>query len=197
MWLNQGRFADAVWASTRAAERIEPRFSTVRPEQLSVWGSLLLTGLAAAAAGGRVDDARELLSMAGAASARLGADRDDYQTAFGPAQVAMQAVHASVVLGRPGEALAGAARVRREVLPTAAHGRHLLDVAQAEVDVRRDAHALETLLMAERLSPEWMRHQVPARELVRTLAERRRRIPDGLRGLAARLAVNEDGMSQG
>jgi len=189
IFLHQGRYPDAEQIAVKAAGDIEPRMGSASPEHLSVWGSLLLSALPAAAARGDGDTAEDLLSMAGAAATRLGAERNDYQTGFGPAKVAAESVHCAVTLGETGHALELAGRVPRHRLATAAHGRHLLDVAQAQADHRRDRDAVETLLAAERLSLEWLRHQALARHLV---FELHKRDVSKLDGLAQRMGLTSN-----
>jgi transcriptional regulator with XRE-family HTH domain len=182
--LAQGRLEESERHAMRVAGRIEPSLSTASPEHLTAWGGLLLTALAPAAAAGRADEAGEYISLARAGAARLGADRHDYQTNFGPTQVAMQATHAYTVLGHPRRALDAAQQVRRDDLQPISWGRYLLDVAQSQVDTRREEAALGTLQTAHGVSPEWFRHQLPARSIVADLIERRRRLTPALRSLA-------------
>jgi len=189
VFLHQGRYCDAEQVAVKAADAIEPRLGSARPEHLSVWGSLMLSALPAAAARGDGDTAEDLLSLAGAAAIRLGAERNDYQTGFGPAKVAQESVHCAVALGETGRALELAPQVPRRRLATAAHGRHLLDVAQAQVDHRRDRDAVDTLLAAECLSREWLRHQALARHLV---FELRKRNVSQLDGLAQRMGLTSN-----
>jgi transcriptional regulator with XRE-family HTH domain len=182
--LHQGRAREAETHAMRVAERIEPTF-TSPPAHLVVWGGLLLTALAAAAAESRKASAEELISLSRAAATRFtGGDRHDYQVPFGPTQVAMQATHAYTMLREPGEALRSAAGVRREDLRTIAYGRHLVDKAQAQVDAGYDRAAERTLTEAHELSAVWFRHQGPARSLVARLREQQTRLTPGLRQLA-------------
>jgi transcriptional regulator with XRE-family HTH domain len=189
IFLHQGRYPEAERVAVQAADAIEPRLGSARPEHLSVWGSLLLSALPATAALGDGDTAANLLSLAGAAATRLGTERNDYQTGFGPAKVAQESVHCAVALGETGRALELAPRVPRQRLATAAHGRHLLDVAQAQADHRRDDDAVDTLLAAERLSQEWLRHQALARHLV---FELQKRDVSRLASLAQRMGLTSD-----
>jgi hypothetical protein len=182
--LAQGRLAESERHAVRVAERIEPSLSTASPEHLTTWGALLLTALAPAAAAGREAEAGEYISLARAGAARLDVDRHDYQTNFGPTQVAMQATHAQVVLGHPRRAIDAAQHVRRADLMPIAWGRHLLDVAQAQLDSRQDETAEDTLQEAHDTSAEWFRHQGVARSIVARLVDRRRRLTPGLRALA-------------
>jgi hypothetical protein len=114
-------------------------------------------------------------------------DRHDYQVNFGPTQVAMQATYAHAVAGEPDKALAAAAGVRRSDLFTISYGRHLLDVAQAHTDARRDDAAVEVLTTAKNLAPVWFRHQPPARNLVAGIRERKARPSGALQELVRSL----------
>jgi transcriptional regulator with XRE-family HTH domain len=182
--LAQGRFDDAERHAAHVAHRIEPALSTAQPAHLTVWGALLLTALAPAAAAGRAEEVGEYVSIARAGAARLDADRHDYWTNFGPTQVAMQETHAFTVLGHPERALRAARTVRRDDLLSISWGRHQLDVARAQCDSGRDDAALAALRVAHDVSPEWFRHQGVARCLVAELVDRRRRLPPVLRALA-------------
>ncbi len=68
--LRQGRLAEAERIAVSTAERVEPRFSTATPVELSVWGSVLWGGLTAtrhlldvAQARQRLGDAPEALAV--------------------------------------------------------------------------------------------------------------------------------------
>jgi transcriptional regulator with XRE-family HTH domain len=193
-WLvqKQGRSAEAHRIVVRAAERMEPRFSTALPAEMSLWGSLVLTGATAAARDGRVGTADDLLSVARGAAARLGADRNDYEVAFGPAQVTMQSVDVAVVTGQFGKALERAEKMPADAaLPLAARARHMTDVAYAHTNLAHDDQALDALLSVERIAPSWIRYQAFPRAVVQELLEHERRRNPGLRNLAGRLGVDD------
>jgi transcriptional regulator with XRE-family HTH domain len=177
------------------AERIEPKLGRARPEHVSVWGSLLVSGAVAAAREEQADTADDLLSLAEAAATRLDATgatvRRDYETPFGLPQVIMQAVDVSVVTNRPGRALDIARRMPPEApLPLAARARHLADKASALTTLGRDREATDTLLMIERDAPHWISYQSYPRTICLELVERERRVrTPRLRGLAERLGV--------
>src|SRR6266700_2706925 len=80
---HQGRYLEAEQHAIRVAERIEPVVSKAEAKQLTVWGGLLLTAVAAAAAAGRADECREYISWARAGAARLETDRYDYTAGQG------------------------------------------------------------------------------------------------------------------
>jgi hypothetical protein len=188
--LHQARTADAERVAAVAAERIEPRMSSATPEHLTVWGSLLLSAAAPAATASKSDDVAEYIGLARSAAGRFSEDRHDYWVSFGPTQVAMQDTYTSVVLGHSGRALNAAKGVHRENLLHISYGSHKLDVAQALTDSRRGSEAVDALLEAHSVSAEWFRHQGLARNLVRELVERQRRLTPALRKLAGSVGVN-------
>lgn len=188
--LNQGRLAEAEQHATRIAERVEPTFTKSPPQQVTVWGGLMLTAMAPAAAAGRELEATDYISMARAAAARVDAERHDYWVSFGPTQVAMQATHAYTVLGNPARALRMARDVHREDLFAVSYGRHLLDVGQAQVEARLYDNATTTLERAHAVSPEWFRHQGVARLVVADLVAHQRRLTPVLRRLARAVGVD-------
>ncbi len=177
------------------ADRAEPRLGRAKPEQITVWGSLLVAGAVAAARDDRPAEADDLLNLAEAAATRLNAAgsiiRTDYETPFGLPQVVMQSVDVSVVTGRPGRALDVAKRMPPDApLPLAAKARHLADVAYAQTGLGRDREATDTLLTIERTAPHWIKYQAYPRTIVCELLERERRSRTPLlRGLAHRLGV--------
>ena len=184
--LHQGRHADAEAVARRAAAAVEPRhLGTAAPEHLTVWGALLLSAAAPAAAEARASGVAQYMDTAGEAAAFLPADRHDYWVSFGPTQVAMQRCYTSAVLGEPGQALEAARGVRREDLLPVSWGAHHLDVAQALTDAGRYRQATGALLTACQVSSQWFRHQGIARGLVRELVERERRLTGPLKRLQA------------
>jgi len=185
-----GRFAEAEGVAVRTAESIEPS-GDVRAQDLSAYGSLLVTAATAAARDARRAVAGDFLQSASEVAQRLGADRVDYETPFGPSQVIMQTVDVSVVTEDYPAALDAAARMPANPgLPLAARCRHLTDRACAHASLGQEEQALALLLTAEGMSPDWIRHQRLARAVTRDLltAERTRSTP--LRQLAKRIGVN-------
>jgi len=177
------------------ADRVEPRLGKAQPEELSVWGSLLVSGAVAAAREDQPDEADDLLNLAEAAATRLQAAdhevRTDYERPFGVPLVVMQSVDGAVVTDRPGRALQIAKRMPPDAaLPLAARARHLADVANAQTSLGKDRAATDTLLAIERTAPHWIKYQAYPRTIVRELLERERRArTPQLRGLAHRLGV--------
>lgn len=188
--LHQGRLAESEQHAARIAEQIEPSITKAAPPHLVVWGGLMLSAMASAAADPRRGDmAGEYISASRAAGARLGADRHDYWISFGPSQVAMQATHAHAVLREPARAIAAARDVRPDDLYRVSYGRHLVDVSQAHYEARHPQAAVAALNTARDISPEWFRHQGTARSLVADLVETERRLTPPLRSLARMMGV--------
>jgi transcriptional regulator with XRE-family HTH domain len=188
-WLfcRQSRLDDAEQKALEAADAIEPRFGSASPLALAMWCALLLRGVMIAARRDDGDRAADLLSLAQAASARLGGNRDDGWTMSGPTNTAMLAVRAAVDMGRHRDAL----RVRvpaAESVPPAWQARYLLDVAHAQYALKRDADALATMRHIDRITPGWLVYQGMAREIVRGMLRRPGPAP-GVTRLAARLNV--------
>jgi len=185
-----GRFVEAERVAVRTAEGIEPH-REVAVQQLSVYGSLLVTAATAAARDNRRRAAGDFLESAAEVAQRVGADRTDYETPFGPSQVTMQTVDVSVVTEDYPAALAAASQMPANPgLPLAARCRHLTDRACAHANLGQEKQALMLLLTAEGMGPDWIRHQSLARAVTRDLlvAERARSTP--LRELAKRIGVN-------
>jgi len=185
-----GRFIEAERVAIRTAESIEPH-GDVPVQDLTAYGSLLLTAATAAARDDRSTVAADFLGSASEVAQRVGSDRIDYETPFGPSQVTMQTVDVRVVTEDYPAALDAASRMPANPgLPLAARCRHLTDRACAHANLGQEEQALALLLTAEGISPDWIRHQTLARAVTRDLlaAERRRSTP--LRQLAKRIGVN-------
>jgi transcriptional regulator with XRE-family HTH domain len=182
--LHQARLADAERVARTAAEKIEMPLSKASAAHVTVWGALLLSAAAPAAAAARADEVGEYIGLSRAAAARFQEDRHDYWVSFGPSQVAMQAVHTFSVLRRPAEALRAVDGVHRSDLLHISYGAHQLDVAQAHLDAHHWDEATAALWEAHQVSPEWFRHQGPARAMVRDVVDHEvRKLPDRLRQL--------------
>nr|BFE99159.1 hypothetical protein GCM10020241_08350 [Streptoalloteichus tenebrarius] len=189
--LVQGRYDEAVRIATSTAERTESR-GDAAPEHLAAYGSLLITGATAAGRARKVGEATSLLQPAGEVADRIGYDRNDYETAFGPSQLVMQTVDVHVVTENYTKALDAAKMMPRETgLPLASSARHLADRAYAHARLGHDQEALDIPLVMERAAPDWVQYQTLPRLVVAELVENhRRRVTSKLLGLAARLGVN-------
>lgn len=185
--LTQGRYEESVQVSRHAARTIEP-VGDVAPAHLSAYGHLLLTAASAAGRGQQGREATDLLGEAGQIATRLGCDRNDYETSFGPSQVMMQTVDVHVVTENWDAALTAAECLPRDTrLPVVSRARNLYDQAFAHTRLGHDQRALDAVLAAEHLAPDLMRYHTLPRQIVAELLERDR--SSRLRHLARRLGV--------
>jgi transcriptional regulator with XRE-family HTH domain len=160
------------------------------PEALSVYGALHLALAVTRGRAGQRAAAREALSTAREVARRLGADRNDYETEFGPTNVELHAIAVAVDLGDAGEALDVAAGVDADQLSPERQSRMWIDIARAHAQRRHVGEAVKALLAAEEHAPEQVHTHALARQLVRDLvALAGRRAPEELLELARRSAA--------
>lgn len=185
-----GRYGEAEALAVKTAEDLEPHGDVPAPA-LSAYGSLVVTAATAAARARNGQRAHGLLAEGADVSVRLGGDRDDYQTAFGPSQVAMQSVDVSVQIGEFGQALKAAKTMPNEAaaLPLASRARHLTDKALAHTKLGHHDHATTLVLTAEQIAPDWARHQNLIKSVTRDLLHTSKTRSPRLRSLAGRLGV--------
>jgi hypothetical protein len=133
------------------------------PEAMSMWGALTLQSAVTAAHLGDAAAAYGFLDRARPVAERTGPGRNDYNTEFGPANVALYEIAVAVELGDAGRALRVASTLDVSGLSPERRARMLIDVARAHAQRRQVADAVAALTEAERLTPE----QVHAHALVR------------------------------
>ena len=193
VFMSAGRLDEAEIVSAAALTALEPWLGSPSPEHLSIWGALLLTRAMIAARKSDRPTAQQFIREAQAIAGRLGQDRNDFWTIFGPTNVAIHAVSVDVELGDPAAGLRKApsvdpSRLSPELVERRVY--HMIDVARGYAQQRNDAAAVLTLLEAERVAPEEVRYHVIVPELLRELLKRERRAATpGLRPLAARVGV--------
>ncbi len=104
------------------------------------------------------DKARQSLDAARNIAKRLGSDRNDYGTEFGPTNVAMHEVSVAVELGEGQTALDKAKYVPGSALSHERQARYLIDVARANVLTGKPNEAIMVLLRAEQYSLQELSH---------------------------------------
>jgi hypothetical protein len=136
---------------------------------------------------------RQLLGEARATADRLGQDRNDFWTAFGPTNVALHEVSTAVELGDAGEVVRKGEALDPSRFPPGLLGRRaqvFIDLARGYTQQWKDAAAVNVLLEAERIAPEAVRYQVIVKEMLRELLRREHRASTPqLRPLAARVGI--------
>jgi transcriptional regulator with XRE-family HTH domain len=188
VFLTARHFDQAEEAARTAAEALQSRAEQGDPQAMSLWGALTLQRAVIAA---RVNDAEAAyghLDRARQAAERLGEGRNDYDTEFGPANVALYEIGVAVDLGDAGRALRTAASVDISALSAERRARMLIDVARAHAQRRQISDAVTALRQAEGITPEQVRTHEIVRQLVSDLLTMQDPPTSELRDLAGRLA---------
>ncbi|WP_328639706.1 helix-turn-helix transcriptional regulator [Streptomyces canus] len=191
-FMRQQHMEQAEQAAKSAAAVMAPRAETPTcpPEELSLLGAMNLVLAVINAREGNRARTREHIERARGIAARLGEDRNDFDTEFGPTNVEVHAVSTAVELGDAGLALEVAQDVDTSGLSPERQSRFLLDVARAHAQRRHVGEATAAILEAEDLAPEQIQDHHLAREVIRDLIQLSGpRVPDALRDLAERSAV--------
>jgi tetratricopeptide (TPR) repeat protein len=159
------------------------------PDAMSLWGALTLQRAVIAARTNDAEAAYEFLDRAHPVAERLGPGRNDYNTEFGPANVALHEIHVAVDLGDAGRALRAAARVDTSGLSSERHARMLIDIARAYAQRRQVDDAVVVLRQAENISPELTHGHVLVRQLVSDLLTMQNPPSPQLAALSSRIAA--------
>ncbi|REH18050.1 transcriptional regulator with XRE-family HTH domain [Kutzneria buriramensis] len=187
--LVQGRFPEAQRVALTAARGIEPA-GDAPLGQLTAYGLLTVTAATAAARAELPGDTEELLAVAGETAGRVGYERSEHQSVFGPAKVVMLKTDCAVVLENYDTALDIARTLPREApLPLATRARHLADVALCQTRTGQGKDALTTLLTMEDMAPDWLPYQSLPKQVVAELVDQQRQVDRPLLELAGRLGV--------
>lgn len=173
--VRQGDYAEAERVAVRAAQKLDPgMLSRPDADQVGVFGSLLFNAASAAARGGRIERADDLLQVAAAAAVRDGTDRIGEAGVFGPRVAAMQAVDQAARAGHPDRALSLAQRVPAAsgAVPEFWEAGHRLHLAAASADLERWEDGIEHMDAARLLAPQWVRLQPLGQVVLGRLLER-------------------------
>jgi len=187
-----GNTARALHLAEQAIDRLDDHIARDEsPQAVSLVGTMHLLRAMAAAQWADRRDTEGALAEASRAAERNRVDRDDYQTLFGPSNVAVFGVATAVELGDGDAAAQRVNRIEVDAIPTRERqARYLIDVARAYAQNRRDPAAFQVMTDAHKRAPEYVLNHVMAREVVSELLERERRsITPGLRTLAKKMGV--------
>ncbi len=189
VFLAARQYGQAEETARTAAEALQSRADSGDSKAISLWGGLTLQRAVIASRVNDPDAAYAHLDRAAQAAARLGAGRNDFNTEFGPANVALHEIAVAVELGDAGRALRAAATVDTTGLSAERQARMLIDVARAHAQRRQVSEAVAALHQAEDITPEQVRGHELVRQLVSDLLTMQQPPPGELRGLAARLGA--------
>ncbi|MEV4167917.1 helix-turn-helix domain-containing protein [Nonomuraea fuscirosea] len=158
-------------------------------EAMSLWGGLTLQRAVAASRLNQADVAYEHLSRAREMATRVGEGRNDYNTEFGPANVALHEVAVAVEVGDAGHALRVGTAVDASTLSAERRARLAVDLARAHAQRRQVDEAVARLLEAENVTPEQIRNHRVVRQLVSDLVSMQDPASSELRELAERVGA--------
>jgi transcriptional regulator with XRE-family HTH domain len=183
---------EALDLAMAAAAALERTTRAPSPERLSVYGALHLAAATAAAASFDRAATESLLGTARGIADQTG-EANHMGTAFGPINVAVHVISASLKLGDPRTATEIGEALDLAAMPADLVGRRTqvnLDLARAYAMTRKDAAAVNLLLAAEQLSPQLIRYDPATRDVLTELLRREHRpsTPE-LRPLARRAGV--------
>ena len=193
VFLGARRFEQAARVSGSAAEALVPLEGTEQIEAVALRGALTLQRALAAARLNLADDAYAYLRTAHDLAEQVGEGRNDYNTEFGPANVAVHEVSVAVGLGDAGMALRAARKADVSVLSEERQARFHLDVARAHAQRRQVDDAVSALSEAKDLSPQLVNTLPSVRQLVADLLLMSQPPSEGLRRLAGEFGVDAAG----
>jgi transcriptional regulator with XRE-family HTH domain len=181
----------AEYAASEAIRALKPRLDdgSLSIEGKSLYGALQLVRAVISSREGDRSATHRWLDEARAIASDVGPGRSDFGTEFGPSNVEIHAVTASVDLGDAGMALDLADQIDTGALSAERRSRLLLDKARAYTQRRQVGEAVSALLEAEELAPEQIRTHPLVRETIRDLIQISRRTPADLQELAQRATV--------
>ncbi|WP_019633654.1 helix-turn-helix domain-containing protein [Actinomadura atramentaria] len=191
-WLRmrRGDLAGTLDLATQTADDIEPRLSRATPEELAAWGGMLLRVSTAASRNNEPGAASDALRLAHAAAVTIStewAPPSDPLRSFGPIAVATRRIENHMVEDRPDRVLSLAARIPTTGFRAHASSRlrHRLDVAKANVQLKRYTDAFDVLSDVRAKSPEWIANQRMARDVLGRIVAKRRTLTPEMRDMAA------------
>lgn len=185
-----GDVSDSLDLARSAIDRCRPDEDSPA-EHVSAYGALHLAAVIAAVRSDNAPAAWDLLREADRIADRLGEDRNDWHTVFGPTNVAMHAVHLAAEEGDAAEALRLADDVTlTDTLPLERRTRYMVEVMNSNRMVKDDYGTLFMLQKIKTQSPEEIGLFPMAREAVTDLLKRERpAFRHELREIAAHVGV--------
>jgi transcriptional regulator with XRE-family HTH domain len=189
VFLGARYYAQAAEVTRTAADALWHIADGGTPEAMSMWGALTLQRAVTAAHLGDAQAAYGFLDRARPVAERAGPGRNDYNTEFGPANVALYEIAVAVELGDAGRALRVAAALDASGLSPERRARMLIDVARAHAQRRQVADAVAALTEAERLTPEQVHAHALVRQVVADLLAMQSPPSPELAALSARVAA--------
>jgi transcriptional regulator with XRE-family HTH domain len=188
-------FASAAFATgLRFIDRAHQTFDDLiggSEEGLAISGSMhLRSAIMAARLESRSHDVWDHLGQAREYAERIGADTNHYGLAFGPTNVKIHEIAAAIEMEDADEALRRSEGFSPP--PTMTKERsshHYIDLARIQLMAGYRRRSLNSVVKADRLSPQHTQYHPMARETVIGLLRSHNRVPEALRSIARRMRV--------
>ncbi|MGW5673815.1 helix-turn-helix domain-containing protein [Streptomyces sp. NPDC003860] len=191
VFLGARHFEQAARVSGSAADALAPLTEDGELRAVALRGALTLQRALASGRMNQADDAYAHLRQARELAARVGDGRNDYNTEFGPTNVALHEVAVAVDLGDAGVALRAAESVDASGLSSERQARFGIDLAKAHAQRRQIDQAVNSLVRVRELLPEMFRAKPAVKQLVADLLAMSPLPSDQLRALARESGVQE------
>ncbi|WP_143020303.1 XRE family transcriptional regulator [Sinosporangium album] len=160
----------AATTASATAARMNADLKSPTADELSIYGSLLLSGAVAAAHTGNRHVVAELIDEADQAAQQLGYDGNHQWTAFGPSNVLCHRVNIAVKLGDAGSAIDYARRIDLDKLPVNERKAALmLDTSRAFLMCGRQDKALHVLRAIQQIASEEVTKRPAALRLIQDI----------------------------
>ncbi|WP_018682301.1 helix-turn-helix domain-containing protein [Actinokineospora enzanensis] len=160
------RFDQAKRTATTTIDALTGLAASGSEPAIALTGALYLQLAVASARGNEDEDAYRYLDHAAESARGLEADRNDYNTEFGPTNVLLHDVHIAVELGDAGRALRVAAKADTSALSPERRARLLIDLARAHNQRRSPDAVAAALREALRIAPEQVRNHPAVHEVL-------------------------------
>jgi transcriptional regulator with XRE-family HTH domain len=159
---------------------------------LAITGSMhLRSAIMAARDTTRRNDCWDYLAQAREIGDRIGHDTNHYGLIFGPSNIRIHEVATAIELEDADDALRRNEGFSPPLdLPPERSSHHYIDLARAQLLAGKQNLALDSLTMADKLSPQHTRNHPMARETIMGLIRVHYRLPEPLRVMAGRLGVS-------
>ncbi|RKN08571.1 helix-turn-helix domain-containing protein [Streptomyces radicis] len=191
VFIGARHYGQAAQVSGSAADALTALAEHGQPEAVALRGALTLQRALAAGRLNQADEAYEHLRLAKELAERVGEGRNDYNTEFGPTNVALHEVAVAVDLGDAGVALRAAAAVDPSGLSPERQARFGIDLAKAHTQRRQVNDAVTALVNVRRTLPQMFRAKPTVKQLVTDLMTMSPLPSDQLKELASELGVHE------
>lgn len=195
--LRQGRLAEGSALAVEWADRMEPgRFSRADPRVLAGWGKLWLYVANSAVRNNEPGGAAEAMANAMAAAVKIGREVEtDPSTTrtFGPVTAKMIEAETALLADKPDKVLAIKESIPAGELVHAQSAsvlRSRLDEAAAHAELKHWGESVDVLDDLRRNSPQWLRYQRPARDVMERVMRKRRSLTATMKDVADAVGIS-------